>query len=209
MHLVGARPLIEGLKLIHGAVPVFNAYWSDEMAPMLRRGFHPPMAEGFRRYLAAPDIAEAVSTRLNRDLAHGEANPYDTHPPLQQRLEALQNWPQGEMPEQDPRSISLLRNIDVIEARLLGWISYETTAQGLKPVAWDEVDRKVWVTEWEGIMRKYGAALSGIAPQSLPELSQDLDALSRRFGIPDGDDFAPEKCRQQALTMLGIALSMQ
>jgi heat shock protein HtpX len=77
--VVGFRPLIEGLKLTYGAAYAFDAYWLNEVAPVLRYGFHPPLAEGFRRYLASPRIAAAISTSLDRELAEGETNSYDTH----------------------------------------------------------------------------------------------------------------------------------
>src|SRR5262252_3073339 len=70
--LVGSRPLIEGLKLIYGAAPAFNAYWSNGVAPVLSRGFHPPMAERFRRYIASPHLVNAVAASLDRALIEGE-----------------------------------------------------------------------------------------------------------------------------------------
>ena len=91
--VVGSRPLIDGLKLTYGAAYAFDAYWLNEVAPVLRHGFHPPLAEGFRRYLASPRIAAALSTSLDRELAESETNPYDTHPPIRARIAALQNQP--------------------------------------------------------------------------------------------------------------------
>ena len=99
-HTVGTRSLIEGLKLTYGAANAFESYWFDEVAPMLRYGFHPPLAEGFRRYLASPRIAAAISTGLDRELAEGETNLYDTHPPLRARIAALE--PQSDV--ETPRS---------------------------------------------------------------------------------------------------------
>ena len=151
--LIGPRPLIEGLKLVHGAALAFNAYWSNEVVPVLNRVFHPPMAEGFRRYFASPQIAEAVSASVHRELTEGETDPYDTHPPLRERVAALQSWPEGTMPEHDPPAISWLANIEDFEVRLVGSIPSESTAQALKPLAWDGVGQKIWVPAWEEIGR--------------------------------------------------------
>ena len=69
---LGSRPLIEGLKLIYGAALAFNVYSSNQVPPVLSRGFHPPMAERFRRYIASPHLVNAVAASLDRALIEGE-----------------------------------------------------------------------------------------------------------------------------------------
>jgi hypothetical protein len=75
---LGSRPLSEGLKPIYGAALAFNAYWSTGVAAVLSRGFHPPMAERFCRYIASPHLVNAVAASLDRTLIEGEMDPYDT-----------------------------------------------------------------------------------------------------------------------------------
>jgi heat shock protein HtpX len=166
------------------------------------------MAEGFRRDVASPQISEAVSSSVNRELTEGETDPYDTHPPLRERVAALQNWPEGAMPEHDSPAISLLNNIVDFEIRLVGSIANASTAQTLKPLAWDKVGQKIWVPAWEVYTQKYSRSLAGITPCIFPELSQDLDVLSRRLGAFDGDDLPPEERRRQASILLGTALAV-
>ena len=69
---LGFRPLIEGLKLIYGAAPAFNAYWSNQVAPVLSRRFRPLMARRFRRYIASPHLVNAVAASLDRALIESE-----------------------------------------------------------------------------------------------------------------------------------------
>jgi heat shock protein HtpX len=45
--LVGSRPVSEGLKLIYGAALAFNTSWSNGVAPILSRGFHPLWPSAF------------------------------------------------------------------------------------------------------------------------------------------------------------------
>ncbi|MGH8069870.1 MAG: M48 family metallopeptidase [Candidatus Entotheonellia bacterium] len=205
---VGSRPLIEGLKLIHGAALAFNAYWLNEVAPVLRQGFHPPLVEGFRRYLGASQITKAVSDSLDRELAEGETNPYNTHPPLRERIAAVQDWPDRDAPGYDLPAISLLGNIEGLETQLISVTPNEPTAQAFQSVAWDEVGWKIWVPAWEAYAGKYANVLAGNTPRALPEIAQNLEAFSHRLREADGEDLAPEDRRQQAAATLGIALTV-
>jgi Zn-dependent protease with chaperone function len=205
--IVGARPLIEGLKLIHGTALACNAYWNDEVVPVLRQGFRPPIAEGLRHYFASSRIAEVISKELDYELAEGEANPYDTHPPLPERVAALQNPPEGAIPEDDPPAISLLENVEECEMQLISALTNTAAAQ-LQSVAWDEVGRKVWLPVWEDYTKKRRRVLVGITPYTLPEVVQDLDTYSRRLEVYDARDLTPEERYQQIATLLGTALAV-
>jgi len=206
--IVGCRPLIEGLKRIHGAALAFNTYWFNEVAPVLNKGFHPPVVEGFNRYLASSRIAEAVSASLDRELAAGETDPYDTHPPLCARIAAVQNAPDREAPEHDLPAISLLGDIEGLETQLIRATANGSSARASQLVAWDDVGWKIWAPAWEAYTGMYAKALAGITPRILPELSRNLEPFSRRLQECDGEDLAPEDRHQQASIMLGIALAV-
>lgn len=77
---VGSKPLITGLRTIHGAGLSFSAYWHSECAPVLNAGFQPPLAEGFHRFVQARPIADAINKNVEEELKAGKADPYDTHP---------------------------------------------------------------------------------------------------------------------------------
>jgi heat shock protein HtpX len=204
--IVGAHPLIEGLKRLHGAALAFNAYWINEVAPVLSQGFHPPLVEGFRRYLASSQIKAAVSTSLDRELAEGEMHPYDTHPPLRERVAAVQSVPNRETPGCELPAISLLGDIEGLETRLISATTDESTAQAVQLIAWHEVGWKIWAPAWEAYAGRYAKVLAGNTPRTLAELSQSLDAFARRLSEFDGEDLAPEQRHQQATATLGIAL---
>ena len=206
--VVGSHPLIEGLKLTYGAAYAFDAYWLNEVAPVLRYGFHPPLAEGFRRYLASPRIAAAISTSLDRELAEGETNPYDTHPPLRARIAAVGNRSDRETPEHDLPAMSLLGGIPRLETQLIKTISDEPPAQASQLVAWDDVGRKIWAPTWEAYAGEYAKVLSGITPRTLPQLARNLDPFSERLRESDGADLAAEERRKQASATLGVALAV-
>jgi heat shock protein HtpX len=206
--IVGSHPLIEGLKRIHGAALAFNAYWLNEVTPVLSKGFHPPLVDGFRRYLGSSRIVEAVSSSLDRELAEGQADAYDTHPPLRERIAAVQTVSNGETTGNDLPALSLLGDIEGLEARLICTTSNEPTEPALQLLAWDDVGSKVWVPAWEAYTGKYAEVLAGNTPRALPALSQNLDAFSHRLRECDGEDLAPEQRHQQATATLGMALAV-
>jgi heat shock protein HtpX len=206
--VVGSRPLIEGLKQLHGTTLAFNAYWANEVVPVLSRGFHPPLAEGFRRYLGSSRITESMSDSLDRELAEGKTNPYDTHPPLRERIAAVQSLPDRETPGSDLPAISLLGDLEGLETHLIGATSTEPATQTLQLVAWEEVGWKIWAPAGEAYVEKYAQVLAGNTLYTLPEISQNLDAFAHRLRESDGEDLAPEERRQQATAMLGIALAV-
>jgi heat shock protein HtpX len=194
------------LKRLHGAALAFNAYWLNEVAPVLSQGFHPPLAEGFRRYLASSRITQAVSTSLDRELSEGAIDSYDTHPPLRKRVAAVQSQPNRETPGCDLPAISLLEDIEGLETRLIRAHANESTPQAVQLIAWHEVGWKIWVPTWEAYAGKYAQVLAGNTPRTLPELSQNLEAWAGRLREFDGADLAPEERHQQATATLGIAL---
>jgi hypothetical protein len=205
--IVGPRPLIQGLKLSYSAAYAFEAYWLNEVAPVLRYGYHPPLAEGLRRYLASPRVAAAISTSLDRELVEGETNPYDTHPPLRARIAALGPQSDRDTPEPDPPAISLLGEVAELETRLVNAMSTEPAAQASQLVAWDDVGGKIWVPTWEAYAGEYAKVLSGITPRTLPQLARNLYSFSERLRESDGAHLAPEERHGQAAAILGVALA--
>jgi heat shock protein HtpX len=206
--VVGTRPLIEGLKQSYGAAYAFDSYWFNEVAPILRHGFRPPLAEGFRRYLASPQVVEAISTGLDHELSEDDTNPYDTHPPLRARIAALETLPDREVSEPDPPAISLLGEITGLERRLIKAISTEPSAQSSQWVAWENVGEKVWAPAWKAYAREYANLLSGITPRTLPQLALNLDPFSERLRECDGAELVAAERRKQASTILGVALAV-
>ncbi|HSF31442.1 MAG TPA: M48 family metallopeptidase [Candidatus Tectomicrobia bacterium] len=206
--IVGPHPLIEGLKRTHSAALAFDGYWHNDVAPVLSRGFHPPVVEGFRRYLTSSRIAAAISSSLDREMAEGQADPYDTHPPLRERIAAVRHVPNAETTGNDLPAISLVQDVEGLEARLIRATADEPTAQVLPLLAWDDVGKKVWVPAWEAYTGKYAEALAGNTLGALPALLQNVDAFSLRLRRCDGEDLGPEQRRQQVITTLGVALTV-
>src|SRR5277367_692630 len=106
--VAGAEPLVQGLRKIHGAAMAWGPYWNTEVVPVLNQGCKPAIGDGFSRFLAAPPIEVQVTQGIEREVAEGKTQPYDTHPPLRDRIAAIKKL-EAESGEKDAElAISLL-----------------------------------------------------------------------------------------------------
>jgi heat shock protein HtpX len=205
---VGSRPLIEGLRTIHGAADAYLPYWSTEAVPVLDAGFRPPLAEGFGRFVKSAAIAEAISQGVAREIKDPKPDPYDTHPPLRDRIAAAENLPKGEQATADLAAITLLENVEDIERGLLAGMAGEAQAQALKPVRWESVGVEVYLPLWEKSVHENASALQGLTPASLPEISKSLVGMGWKIQIPAGRLPTGEERAQMAQGLLGQALAV-
>ncbi len=118
----GSRPMCEALLSLHGTALAFASYWTNEAVPVLRAGRFPKLLEGFEEYLHEEGVSRKMHELTEAELLSGESDPYDTHPPLRERLEALKELPEGEKAGADPSALTLLRDTPILEQDLLTFL---------------------------------------------------------------------------------------
>ena len=170
---VGSGPLISGLRKVHGVGVAFEGFWANEYVPVLNAGFMPSITGGFDRFLAAPAISEAVAKYLDEELQTGKVNPYDTHPPLKERIAAVEHLPVGEIPDGDTRAITLLQNTVELEKRLLATLIIPAPGMRFQPLDWAELGTQVYLPAWKELAKANLRNLKGITVGSLPRFSQE------------------------------------
>ncbi len=116
--VAGSSNLIERFQSVHRASVAIPAYWA-EVGRILNAGYRPPIAEGFARFLAASNIKEALATRLAKELEEPHTTPFDSHPPLRDRLAAAGALPQAEQAGGDLPAISLIEDMSSLEVHVL------------------------------------------------------------------------------------------
>jgi heat shock protein HtpX len=203
--VVGARPLADGLRLLHGSDSAFSAYWSQELVPVLQLGARPPLAAGFRQFMHAPEVRTAIEEAVKREIAEGEAGPYDTHPCLRDRLAAVAALPPGEAPPADPPALTLLEAPEAVEAKLIAFLG-GPEAPALEAVAWRDVGERVWLPFWRAQARAHGAGLVGLTPADLPEHAKNLGALATRMGLVGGCEDPGAEHATRAAWIVAVAL---
>jgi len=204
---VGAAHLIRGFEQLAGVSAATGAYIKGELLPMTKRGAAPPFFAGLTQFV---DAHQAQLVEVDRDtLTTGEVDPFDSHPPLSARIEALRRLPDGPPAlaptGSDEPARHLLRHPEVVARSVLEFHAERT----LQPIAWEATG--------ELILRNYRDALRGfIAPLRTMQLEQlpfDDAALRRLLATDDDiaaviDQLPTELVQQVAASWYTQALSI-
>ena len=209
---IGAAPLAEGLRQVHGASGAFDAYWYNEVTPVLNAGYRAPLAHGFAQFVAAPTIADLITKSLETEIKEGQTDPYDTHPPLRERLAAVAALPayaSGQQFANDPLSISLIDDLPQLETELFtSLLEGHPASPQLQFVSWEETGARVFVPLWEELYNEQRTALQGVTPQSLPEWAGKLAELGHKMRIKGKAWLTDEEATELAASVLGCALAV-
>jgi heat shock protein HtpX len=205
--VVGARPLAEGLKKIHAAAPAFGYFWSNEVAPVLHAGFVPPLAAGFQQFVAGEIGQKAMDAAREHSLKEGEGDVLDTHPPLRERLQALEGCRPGDTPGADPLAITLLADPQTLERAVITPLLQSADGQPLPPIQWSEVGERVYQPIWQ---KEAVSAAAHCSPVTVEALGREASRLSETLGaklLPEGEAAATEVRQLRGNWALGAALA--
>ncbi|MGC2230462.1 MAG: M48 family metallopeptidase, partial [Candidatus Acidiferrum sp.] len=206
--VAGAEPLAQGLRKIHGAAMAWGTYWNTEVVPVLNQGCKPAIADGFSRFLAAPQIAVQVKEGIEREVSEGKTKPFDTHPPLRDRIAAIENL-NAELGEKDEElAISLLEQPELAELQFLEFANPKLAKNSLRQVGWDEVGQTVTIPGWRAAVGEYAQLMVGFRAGSLPEVLKELPQLGSKIRDPRGMLLSREQRTQRAGHLLGMALGL-
>jgi hypothetical protein len=185
--LVGPDTLATALKSVHEGAEAFAMYWRGLAVPVLRAGFRPPLAAGYRLFRSSPNAARRLEAFMSDELERGTSDPYDTHPPLGERMarilavEAAHGSPPA-LPEDARPAIELLGDVDRAEAQLLYAIAPDrASGLALKPIDWSSVGERVFVAQFRRLAAEVSPVLGGITASTAPMDKVGLEALARRL----------------------------
>jgi Zn-dependent protease with chaperone function len=205
--VAGSRALIEGLQDIHRGAAAASAYWG-EFRQVIAAGYRPPIAEGFARFIAAGEIRDALGAQLTKDLAHPQARPFDSHPPLRERLVAAGRLPAGNEPQNDLPAISLIDDVAGLEGQLLQKLIPKQNVGSLKLAKWEDVGHTIFVPGWRKYVEEYAELLAGVTAGSLPEKVRDLSEMGSRIRDPRGMLLTREQRTQRAADLLAAGFCL-
>ena len=197
--VVGPAPLISGLKVVHGGSAAYEAYLQHEFGPVIQAGFRPPLAEGFRAFVDGKRIKSSLEKLVHKELEAGEQDAFDTHPPLAQRIEALQALASGGAASDDTPAIALLDDHDLAEASLI------RTDERLEPLAWSKVATYVLVPSWQKEAARLAQLLESPTIAGLVMPGPKLGKLAARLLKRDLSD-APEAAAQIGANLCAAAV---
>jgi len=200
--IAGPRAAAGALMATHGAAIAYSTYWSQEVVPLLGSGFRPPIATGFASFVN--HFRDVVRNAVEHELEEARVNPFDSHPPLRDRIEALKSLP-DDSPDGDDQlpASTLLRDVSHAELELLRTLAPDR-APALEQVAWEEAAMKVYLPQWISRSAEHKAALEGVTPSTLPQVVRDLPDFVAKLTlreVPYG------KRNEEAALILGCALA--
>jgi Zn-dependent protease with chaperone function len=134
---IGTAPVLAGFGKLAGTAAALDAYLETEIGTLVEHGVLPPVLSGARQFVEAN---RAKLAEIDADHAKlGEASPFDSHPPLSERIAAIEALA-GKVGKQvgaaDERpAISLIRYPEKLVRELIT----ERLSKPLQPVEWADV----------------------------------------------------------------------
>jgi heat shock protein HtpX len=200
--VAGRDANVSALRKLHRLAPAYDAYWAEEVAPVLQAGAVPPFGTGFARFVAVPHIAEACDKSLEQELGQAKTDPYSSHPNLAERLAAAEALPAGEGNGDESPAITLVDGPEELERATLDHRAKRVGAKPPEPVAWESVGERVYRPMYEQAVAKHGAVLEGVTTATFAAAASDPGAIARRaFG-----EGVRENTYPSVLTTLGSGL---
>jgi len=177
--IAGWENAVDALISVHGAALAYTAYWQQELIPVLTNGYRPPIAAGFSHFLGAESVAAAVSKQIKTAMNRGVADPYDSHPPLNERILALRK-PRGGAAKNDVRAVTLLRDVRRLEWELLQTLFADPQkAMQLQSVEWEETGPRVFLPVWRDESAKHAEPFRRLRAVDVPHFYNAADTLQR------------------------------
>lgn len=211
---VGAQATIQGLQKVHSYGPAFQAYLQQEFTPLLNSGYLPPMLQGFERFLKSQRVTDLIASSEKEQMRVDRTDPYDTHPSLKLRVEALQNLPPGSSHDNRPASILLNHSVDMEVPLLKAILTEPEKLKTFQEITWEDALEKVYLPTWEKSAAQYAGVLKDLTPGQFPKAAQEVErwfTLAARAGklLPPGitpQQISPQDKLQFVNNIIGAAL---
>lgn len=207
--VAGRQNLIDGLRAIHHAAVAWPVFWKSEVAPHLGDGSLVALGDGFARFVSVPEVSSQIGKTLNTRLQEEKVGPYDTHPPLRDRIfaaEKLEDCPASQ--DSQPAS-SLLDNLPATETHFVEHVLPDLPRGTLQYVGWDDVATRVMIPSWQKFVSAYPEPLKGVAIESLPAQVPKFREIGSRIRDPKGMLLSPEQRTVRAGFLFASAVALR
>ena len=207
--VAGRQNLIDGLQAIHRAATAWPVFWKNEVAPPLNDGSLVAIGDGFARFVAVPEISAQIGKNLDTRLEQEKMGPYDTHPPLRDRIAAVQKLDEGFAPQDAQPASTLLENLPSTEIQFVEHCLPDMPRGTLKYFGWDEVALRVTVPSWQKFVTEYAEPLKGVTVASLPDHVSKFREIGSRIRDPKGMLLSPPQRTARAGGLFAAALALR
>lgn len=205
--VVGVAPLVNGLRKTMCTSPVFNAYWENEVRPVMAAGYRPPLSDGFARFMKNAAAAKWIAERMAGDVEETRSNPFDTHPSLKERIHALGDFTDGFLADDRP-ALELMTEVGELEKMMVEVVFGANGKHKFTYISWSEAGEKVFLPLWKQNSEKYCHLLQGIRLRDLPVLAGDTKELLSRFEVVFLDQVSSDGRLQAVCGIIGCTIAV-
>lgn len=208
--VAGAPALASGLRKLRSTSLAYELFWKNEVAPVIRSRLRAPLVTGFSRFLSAPAVQRKVREQLEQ-AEDRPATPYDSHPPLRDRIAALERLGQDEPSSKSADELAastLLEDVLSAGERLLDRFIPEETRHLFDDVGWEDLAERMHVPQWEQLVAEFEPALSVGDVRDLPKLARNPDLFLVRMGKRQPQLPTVAQRREVADRYVGAALAL-
>lgn len=205
--VVHPRVTASALRRSVRLAPAFDSYWQREVMPVLDAGCLPPIAAGFVEFLADPGVSASLDELAAAAEAPAPADPDDTHPPVPDRLAALERMAfDEEPPARGASAAGLLGDPDFHARRLVAVMVGSDASKRLRRVDWDHVAADVYPGLWRAGTRHRAAFLGRYTADTIPTGREAFVAAGRALmASPIAD---AELCLDRAHSAFSAAIAV-
>jgi len=203
--VAGARNAINALVATHRAAAAYTPYWNNEVLPVLSNGFRPPIAAGLTQFMNDAAIQTELGKFVERELAEGQGDEYDSHPPLRERVAALEPLAAGETPAQSPLASTLLRDLESLEVEVVrNLFTDPAKASTLTQLDWRDTASKVYQPMWRSHAVQYAGALRELNMVGAGDAATSVLQFAVRLNLVH---IPKEEAAAKAKAVLGCAIA--
>ena len=204
----GASVMISGLRTVHATSVAYHNYVQQELAPVVQRGYLPPVSAGFARFLGVSGMDAFLAAVVQYEEEQGTTDPMDTHPSLKDRIAALRKFPEG-TPGDTRRASALLKDLARCERLVHGPDSNVEWAQDLEPIDWDKVADAVYMPMWRARVDSHGHLLRNFTIGTLPTTPGDLLKLGSSLFGPEEEEINDQARLGRAWQLIVAAVALR
>ncbi len=192
VRIAGAEALARALVEMKRFEFAWVEYLESAVEPVLLAKRRPPLAVGWRTYLASPEVRAALARREERSKRRNAGMPDEPAPVVSATPSPL---PGVE-----------IANLDALELVLLDSIAGPKSVRAHLPITWEQLVAELLEPQWRDALTRYGAGIRGMVVESLPTRAEDLTELGRKLNPRDAKD--PAGAQKRATTVLTAALAV-
>ncbi len=178
-----ASPAAAGRALVRLAAlqSVVRDYLDDDLAPLVDAGRLPPVSKGLTELVRGAELAPALDEVVSADPDELEPDPYDSHPTVRQRLEALGEPVDRTIPPipEQPAS-ALLHGVRELEWQVIAHVT-DLKREDFEAVGWEQAG-EVLVPGQRALADELGAMV--VSDETVGDAGQMASEFN---GKPGGD----------------------